>query len=161
MYFFVLFVRPCTHHNYGWISESHACKDCVWLIILDAELYTTCPGERVLVVMTHQVQCNIPAFEALLRKNVHLFLERCRRSNNVMVACFDAVRLFIFFLILWTLQPHFALWLSARTLQCLFVWWCACHNAFVLYLGLTVLGISVPLSSSVVPSEQIVLRMRL
>jgi len=24
-------------------------------LILDAELYTTCPGERVLVVMTHQV----------------------------------------------------------------------------------------------------------
>jgi len=52
-------------------------------IILDAELYTTCPGKRVLVVMTHQVQCNIPTFEALLRKNMHLFLERCRRSNNV------------------------------------------------------------------------------
>jgi len=68
----------------------------VWPIILDAELYATCPGERVLVVMTHQVQCNIPTFEALLRKNMHLFLERCRRSNNVMVACSDAVRLFIF-----------------------------------------------------------------
>ena len=37
-------------------------------IILDAELDTTCPGEWVLVVMTHQVQCNIPTFEALLRK---------------------------------------------------------------------------------------------
>jgi len=37
--------------------------------------------------------CNIPTFEALLRKNMHLFLERCKRSNNVMVACFDAVRL--------------------------------------------------------------------
>jgi len=62
-----------------------------------------------------QVQCNIPTFEAVLRNNMHLFLTRCRRSNNVMVACFDAVRLFIFFLILWTLQPHFTLWLSART----------------------------------------------
>ena len=59
MYFFVPFVRPCMHHNYGGISESHACKDWVWPIILDAELYTTCPGERVLIVMTHQVQCNI------------------------------------------------------------------------------------------------------
>jgi len=103
MYFFVPFVRPCMHHNYGGISENHACKDCVWPIILDAELYTTCPGERVLVVMTHQVQCNIPTFEAILRKHMHLFLERCRRSNNVMVACFDAVRLFIFVHILWTL----------------------------------------------------------
>jgi len=148
------------HDNYGGISESHACKDCVWPIILDAGLYTTCPGERVLVVMTHQVQCNIPTLEALLWKNMHLFLERCR-SNNVTVACFDAVRLFIIFLILWTLQPHFTLWLSTRTLQCLFVWGCTCHNAFVLCLGLTSFGISVPLCSSVVPIEQIVLRMRL
>jgi len=45
--------------------------------------------------MTHQVQYNIPTFEAVLRKNMHLFLERCRRSINVMVAYFDAVRLFI------------------------------------------------------------------
>jgi len=49
MYFSVRFVRPCMHHKYGGISESHACKDCVWPIILDAELYTTCPGERMLV----------------------------------------------------------------------------------------------------------------
>ena len=54
-----------------------------------------------------QVQCNIPKFEALLRINMHLFLERCRRSNNVMVASFDAVRLFTFVHILGTLQPHF------------------------------------------------------
>jgi len=33
------------HHKYGGISESQACKDCVWPIIFDAELYTTCPGE--------------------------------------------------------------------------------------------------------------------
>jgi len=58
-------------------------RDCVWSIILDAELYTTCPGERALVVATHQVQCDIPTFEALLRKNRYLFLVRCRRSNNV------------------------------------------------------------------------------
>jgi len=83
MYIFVPFVRPCMHNKYGGISESHACKDCVWPIILDAELHTTCPGERVLVVMTHQVQCtsDIPTFEAL-RKNMYLFLERCRRSNH-------------------------------------------------------------------------------
>jgi len=69
MYLFVPFVHPCMHHKYGEISESHACKDCVWPIILDAEFHTTCPGKRVLVVMTQQVQCNIPTFEALLRKN--------------------------------------------------------------------------------------------
>jgi len=34
-------------------------------------------------VSTHQVQCNIPTFEALLRKYKHLFLERCRKSNNI------------------------------------------------------------------------------
>ena len=34
-------------------------------------------------VSSHQVQCNIPTFEALLRKNVYLFLERCKKSNNV------------------------------------------------------------------------------
>jgi len=56
MNFFVAFVRPCMHHKYGGISESHACKDCVWPISLDAELFSTFPGERVLVVMTHQVQ---------------------------------------------------------------------------------------------------------
>jgi len=83
MYFFVPFVRPCMHYKYGGISESLACKHCVWPIILDADLYTTCPGERVLIVMTHQVQGNSPTFEALLRKNRYLFLERCRRSNNV------------------------------------------------------------------------------
>jgi len=54
----------------------------------------------VLVVVTHQVRFNIPTFEAVLRKNMHLFLEGCRRSHNVMVACFDAVRIVIIFLIL-------------------------------------------------------------
>jgi len=39
-YFFVPLVRPCMHHNYSVISGSHACRDCVWHIILDAELYT-------------------------------------------------------------------------------------------------------------------------
>ena len=29
MYVFVPFVRPCMHHNYDGISESHAGKDCV------------------------------------------------------------------------------------------------------------------------------------
>jgi len=50
IYFFVPFVRPCMHHNYGGLLESNGCKDGVWPIILDAELYTTCPGERMLVV---------------------------------------------------------------------------------------------------------------
>jgi len=34
-------------------------------------------------VSSHQIQRNIPTFEALLRKYKYLFLERCRKSNNV------------------------------------------------------------------------------
>jgi len=52
---FVPFIHPCMHHNYGVISGSHACRDCVWHIIMDAELYTTCPGERVLVATRFNV----------------------------------------------------------------------------------------------------------
>jgi len=71
-------------------------------------------------VSSHQVQRKIPAFDTSLWKNVYLFLERCRKSNNGWLR-FDAVRLFIFVFILWTLQPHFTLWLSALTIQLLFV----------------------------------------
>jgi len=72
MYFFVPFIRPCMRHNYGGISESHACKDCLWPIILDAELYTTCPRERVLVVMTHQGSINVPSGVFKGRRAKHL-----------------------------------------------------------------------------------------
>jgi len=34
-------------------------------------------------VRSHQVQCNILTFEALLRKFTYLFPERCRKSNNM------------------------------------------------------------------------------
>jgi len=34
-------------------------------------------------LLSHHVQCIIPTFEALLRKHTYLFLERCRKSNNV------------------------------------------------------------------------------
>jgi len=111
---FLLYVQVCITNMVEFQKVMHA--KIVWPIILNAELCTTCPGERVLVVMTYQVQCNIPMFEALLRKNRYLFLERCRRYNNV--------------------------WLPALTQ--------IVYNPSV--------GISVPLCSSVVPSEQIVLR---
>jgi len=55
MYFFVPFVRPCMHHNYGVILECHARRDCLWLLILSAGLYTTCPGDRVLVAIRFNV----------------------------------------------------------------------------------------------------------
>ena len=97
-YFFVPIVRPCMHLNYGAISGSHACRDCGWHIILVAELYTACPAERS--VSSHQVQCNIPTFEALLRKYKHLFLERCRKSNNIRLRALmqsDCLYLSLFF----------------------------------------------------------------
>jgi len=50
-------------------------------------------------VSVHQVQCNILTFEALLRKNLHLFLRRCRKSKNVWLRTFGAVRLFLFVLL--------------------------------------------------------------
>ena len=147
------------HHNYGGISESHACKDRVRPIILDTELYTTCPGERVLVVMTHQIQCNIPTFEAVLRKNIHLFLERCRRSNNVMVACFDAVRL-LYSSLFFEHYNRISLcgWVLEHRSVCSFEGVHVTMHSYFTWLSLTSLGISVPLCSSVVPGEPIVLK---
>jgi len=51
------------HHNYGVVSESHACRNYVWHTILDAELHATYPGERVLVAHSHQVQ--LPLYECI------------------------------------------------------------------------------------------------
>jgi len=59
MYFFIPFVRQCMHHNYDVISKGLACKDCVWPIILYAEISTTCPGERVLIVIRFDVTSHI------------------------------------------------------------------------------------------------------
>ena len=39
-------------------------------------------------VSYHQVQCNIPSFEALLRKYKYLFLKGCRKSNNIWLLVF-------------------------------------------------------------------------
>jgi len=52
-------------HNYGVISESHACRDCVWHIISCRALYNL-PWRAS--VSSHQVQCSISTFEALQRK---------------------------------------------------------------------------------------------
>ena len=49
-------------------------------------------------VSSHQVQCNIPTFEALLREYKYLFVERCRKSNNLWLRA--AVRLFVLVTIL-------------------------------------------------------------
>ena len=93
---------------------------------------------RVTSVSSHQVQCNIPTFEALLQAKKCEPVSRTMHVWQRMVARFDAVRLFIFALIPWTLQPHFALWLSVRTLP---LRTCAGHKAFVLHLTLARVGL--------------------
>jgi len=81
MYFFFAFVRPCMHHNYGVISGSHACRDCVAYNLVCRDLYNL--PWRV-SVSSHHVQCNNPTFEALLQKNTYLslFLGRCRKYSH-------------------------------------------------------------------------------
>jgi len=49
------------HHRYIVISERHACRDCVLPIMLDAELCTTCPGERVLVLSSDVLESLLPS----------------------------------------------------------------------------------------------------
>ena len=120
-YFFVPFVRPYMHLNYGVISGSHACRDCMWHIILVAELYTTCPGERVLVATKFNV--------------TFLPLRLCYVNTST---CFskDVENLTTYGDVLWcsqivctrhyslnTIKSHFTLWMSDRTLQCPFDWW--------------------------------------
>ena len=53
----------------------------LWTIILVAGLYTTCPGERVLVVI--RLNATLLPLRLYCEKNVYLFVERCRKSNNV------------------------------------------------------------------------------
>jgi len=50
-------------------------------------------------VTSHQVQCNIPTFEALLQKYTYLFLERSRKSNKWLHASMqsDCLYLSLFF----------------------------------------------------------------
>ena len=83
MYFFVPSLPPCMHPNYDVIQEG------IHPVIACGRFF----GCRVLhnlprraSVKSHQVQCNIRTFEALLWKNVvylYLYLKRCRKSNNV------------------------------------------------------------------------------
>ena len=103
-------------------------------------------------VSSHQVQCNIPTFEALLRKYTYLFLERCRKSNNIRLRALmqsDCLYSSLFF-------EHYN-----RILLCEWVIeLCSihlidgvpCRNAFAFYLDSTSLGINALLRSSVVTS---------
>jgi len=103
-------------------------------------------------VSSHQVQCNIPTFEALLRKYTYLFLERCRKSNDIWLRALmqsDCFYSSLFF-------EHYN-----RILLCEWVielCWIrlidgvSCHNAFAFYLVSTNLGIGVLFRSSFVTS---------
>ena len=150
MYFFVPFVRPCMHHNYGVISESHACKDCGWLTILDAELYTTCAGERLLVVIRFNV-----AFLHLKHyyENTSNCFSKCAESPT----SYGCVLWFsqIVYIRPYSLNTAIAFyllcdWVLGRCSACSFES-VPCHKAFVLYLASPSIGISVLLCSSVVP----------
>ena len=126
-YFFVPFVRPCMHLNYGVISGSHAGRDCGWHIILVAELYTTCPGERVLVATKFNV--------------TFLPLRHCYVNTSTYFLK-DAENLTTYGYVLWCGQivctRHyslntiiaFTLWLSDRPLQCPFDRWRAKPQRF-------------------------------
>jgi len=109
-------------------------------ITLVAGLCTTCRGYRVLIVIRFIVTTFLPQ---------RLYWKKCvglpvswtiQEVQQCMVARFDAVRFFllVFVLILWTLQPHFTLWLSAQLLR---LRACARHNAFVLHRSLAGVGL--------------------
>jgi len=117
---------------YNWLSGSHACRDCVWPIILDAELYTTCPGERVLVAIRFNV--TFLPLKLCYENTRDLFLERCRNSNNVWSRALmssDCLYSSLYFehynrilLCEWVIELC-----SIRLIDSM-----SCHNAFAFYL---------------------------
>jgi len=99
-------------------------------------------------VSSHQVQCNIPTFEALLRKFTHLFLERCRKVSNIWLRALmqsDCLYSSLFF-------EHYnriLLFEWVNELCCIrLIDGVSCHNAFAFYLHSTNLGIGALLRSS-------------
>ena len=104
-------------------------------------------------ISSHQVQCNIPIFEALLRKHIYLFLERCRKSNNVWLRASkqsDCLCSSLFFehynrilLREWVIEVC-----NVRLIDGV-----SCHNAFAFYPDSTNLGIGALLRSSAVTSD--------
>jgi len=92
-------------------------------------------------VSSHQVQCNIPTFEAVLRKNTYLFLERHRKFNNIWLRALmqsDCLYLSLFF-------EHYnrislCEWVTELCSVCL-TDSVSCHNVFAFYLDSNSLGI--------------------
>ena len=81
-------------------------------------------------VSSHQVQCNILTFEASQRKYKYLFLERCRKSNNICLRALmqsDCLYSFLFF----EHYNHILLceWVLEHCSVCL-IDGTSCHNAF-------------------------------
>jgi len=90
MHFFVPSVGPCMNYNSG----RHASTDFVWPVTLFAGLYTTCRGDRVLVVIRFSV--TFPPLRSYWKKRVGLPVSwTIQEVQQCMVARFDAVRLFI------------------------------------------------------------------
>jgi len=92
-------------------------------------------------VSSHQVQCNIPTFEALLWKYTYLFLESCRKSNNIRLRVLmqsDCLCSSLFF-------EHYnrillCEWVLEHCSVCL-IDGVSCRNALAFYLDSTNLGI--------------------
>ena len=146
-YFFVPFVRPFMHHICGVISGSHACRDCVWHIILDAELYTTCPGERVLVA----IRCNVTFLPLrLCYENTRTcFSKDAEDLTTCALMQSDCLHSSLFFEHYNRILP--CEWVIDLCSICL-IDGMSCHNAFAFYLDSTNLRIGALLRSSVVTS---------
>ena len=127
----------------------------------------------IVSVSSYQVQCSIPTVEALLRKNTYLFLERCRKSNNIWLCCnlCGGVVLIVWLTTNGMCVPalmqsdclysslffeHYNLillceWVLEHCSVCL-IDGVSCHNTFTFYLDWTSLGFGALLCSSVVTS---------
>ena len=103
-------------------------------------------------VSSHQVQCNISTFEALLRKYTYLFLERCRKSHNMWLRALmqsDCLYSSLFF------EHYNRILLGEWMLELCgvrLIDGVSCHNAFAFYRDSTNLGISALLRGSAVTS---------
>ena len=99
-------------------------------------------------VSSHQVHCNSPTFEALIRNYKYLFLERCRKSNNIRLRALmqsDCLYSSQFF------EHYNRILLCEWVLEhcSVFDWWRVMSHAFALYLDLTSSGVGALICSSV------------
>jgi len=101
-------------------------------------------------VSSHQVQCNIPTFEALLQKYTYLFLERCRKSNNIWLHALMQSDCLYSPYSLNTKIAFYSMneWSKFAVSVWLMAWHATCHNASAFYLHSTNLGIGALLLSS-------------